>query len=67
MHSNQHKVMPVIDKARRVIGIITWNDFFKFVGLNVYESILDKFRSFISELLVDAIVIKPRLKIIFFT
>jgi CBS domain-containing membrane protein len=47
MRSNRLKAMPVIDRARRVIGIITWNDFFKFIDLNVYESFLDKFRCFI--------------------
>ncbi len=47
MHSNRLKAMPVIDRARRVIGILTWNDFFKFIDLNAYESILDKFRGFI--------------------
>ena len=39
--------MPVVDRARRVIGIITWHDFFKFVDLNVYESFQEKFRTFI--------------------
>ncbi len=47
MNTNKLKAIPVIDRARRVIGIITWNDFFKFVDLNAYESILDKFRAFI--------------------
>jgi CBS domain-containing membrane protein len=47
MNINRLKAIPVIDRARRVIGIITWNDFFKFVDLNAYESILDKFRVFI--------------------
>ena len=41
------KAVPVIDRARRVIGIITWNDFFKFIDLNAYESFQDKFRGFI--------------------
>jgi len=27
------KAMPVIDRAERVIGIITWNDFFKFINV----------------------------------
>lgn len=47
MQSNKLKAMPVIDRAKRVIGIITWNDFFKFVDLNTYESFQDKFRKFI--------------------
>ncbi len=47
MRTNKLKAMPVVDNARRVIGIITWNDFFKFIDLNVYESFQDKFRRFI--------------------
>ncbi len=47
MHKQKLKSMPVIDRARRVIGIITWNDFFKFVSLSPYESFQDKFRAFI--------------------
>lgn len=47
MQSHKLKAMPVIDRAKRVIGIITWNDFFKFVDLNAYESFQDKFRQFI--------------------
>jgi len=47
MRTHKLKAMPVIDKARRVIGIITWNDFFKFIDLNAYESFQDKFRNFI--------------------
>jgi CBS domain-containing membrane protein len=47
MHKQKLKSMPVIDRARRVIGIITWNDFFKFINLSPYDSFQDKFRSFI--------------------
>lgn len=47
MQSNKLKAIPVIDRARRVIGIITWHDFFKFIDLNGYESFQDKFRGFI--------------------
>ncbi|MFW5443954.1 MAG: HPP family protein [Methylococcaceae bacterium] len=47
MRNKKLKAMPVIDRANRVIGIITWNDFFKFIDLNAYESFQDKFRSFI--------------------
>jgi CBS domain-containing membrane protein len=47
MHKQKLKSMPVIDRARRVIGIITWNDFFKFVSLSPYENFQDKFRAFI--------------------
>jgi len=47
MHKQKLKAMPVIDRARRVIGIITWNDFFKFINLGAYESFQDRFRAFI--------------------
>jgi CBS domain-containing membrane protein len=47
MIKKQLKSMPVIDRAGRVIGIITWNDFFKFIDLNLYESFQDNLRAFI--------------------
>lgn len=47
MHKQKLKAMPVIDRARRVIGIVTWNDFFKFINLSAYENFQDKFRAFI--------------------
>jgi CBS domain-containing membrane protein len=47
MHKQKLKSMPVIDRARRVIGIVTWNDFFKFINLSPYDSFQDKFRAFI--------------------
>ncbi len=47
MRTHKLKAMPVIDSARRVIGIITWNDFFKCIDLNAYDSFQDKFRNFI--------------------
>lgn len=47
MHKQKLKSMPVIDRARRVIGIITWNDFFKFINLSPYDSFQDKFRAFV--------------------
>ncbi len=47
MYKQNLKAVPVTDKAHRVIGIITWHDFFKFINLNVYESFLDNFRNFI--------------------
>ena len=47
MHGEKLKAMPVIDRARRVIGIITWNDFFKFINVNANESFQGKFRAFI--------------------
>jgi len=36
MQKDNLKALPVIDRSRRVIGIITWADFFKFVDLNTY-------------------------------
>jgi len=47
MCSKKLKAMPVIDRARRVIGIITWNDFFKFINVNDNETFQQKFRAFI--------------------
>ncbi len=47
MHNEKLKAMPVIDRARRVIGIITWNDFFKFININANESFQEKFQTFI--------------------
>ncbi|MEE9355629.1 MAG: HPP family protein [Methylococcaceae bacterium] len=47
MYKQNLKAMPVTDSANRIIGIITWHDFFKFINLNVYESFQDKFRNFI--------------------
>ena len=47
MHSEKLKAMPVIDRARRVIGIITWNDFFKFINVGTNETFQEKFRAFI--------------------
>ncbi len=47
MHSQKLKAMPVIDKSRRVIGIITWNDFFKFINVGTNETFQEKFRAFI--------------------
>lgn len=47
MHSEKLKAMPVIDKGRRVIGIITWNDFFKYIDVDAGETFQEKFRAFI--------------------
>ncbi len=47
MHSEKLKAMPVIDRARRVIGIITWNDFFKFINVGANATFPEKFRAFI--------------------
>jgi len=47
MYREQRKALPVIDKSRRVIGIVTWNDFFKCINLDAYENFQDRFRTFI--------------------
>ena len=47
MITKQLKSMPVIDRAGRVIGIITWNDFFKFIDLSLYESFQNNLRAFV--------------------
>ena len=47
MQHEKLKAMPVIDKARRVIGIITWNDFFKFINVGANETLRERFRAFI--------------------
>jgi CBS domain-containing membrane protein len=47
MHNEQLKAMPVIDRARRVIGIITWHDFFKFITVGVNETFQAKLLAFI--------------------
>lgn len=41
------KAMPVVDSANRIIGILTWHDFFKYINLNAYDSLQDQFRHFI--------------------
>ena len=41
------KAMPVLDKTQRVIGMVTWNDFFKGMNLTAYDSFQDRFRQFI--------------------
>jgi len=47
MHGEKLKAVPVIDRARRVIGIITWNDFFKFINVGANETFQEKFLAFI--------------------
>lgn len=47
MHSEKLKAMPVIDRVRRVIGIITWNDFFKFINVGANETFPEKLQAFI--------------------
>jgi CBS domain-containing membrane protein len=58
MRSEKLKAVPVIDKARRVIGIITWNDFFKFINVGTNETFTEKFRAFIRRT-PDVITDKP--------
>lgn len=58
MRHNKLKAMPVIDRANRVIGMITWNDFFKHIDLDVYTSFQDKFQQFIQRT-PDVIATKP--------
>lgn len=47
MHHEKLKAIPVVDKANRVIGIVTWADFFKFVEMSPYISFQEKFLAFI--------------------
>jgi CBS domain-containing membrane protein len=47
MHHENLKALTVIDKSRRVIGIITWHDFFKFINVSADETFQEKFRAFI--------------------
>ncbi len=47
MHREKLKALPVVDRSKRVIGIITWHDFFKFVTVNANETFQEKFRAFI--------------------
>ena len=43
------KALPVIDRARRVIGIVTQIDFLRHADLDVYEGFADRFRRFVRE------------------
>lgn len=47
MQRENLKALPVIDKSRRVIGIITWHDFFKFINMNAHETFQKRFLAFI--------------------
>lgn len=47
MHLEKLKAIPVVDKAHRIIGIVTLADFFKFVELSPYVSFQEKFLNFI--------------------
>lgn len=41
------KALPVIDRARRVVGIVTQNDFMRHADLSVYEGFDERFRRFV--------------------
>jgi len=47
MQQESLKALPVIDKAKHVIGIVTWHDFFKFIPVDGHESWRQKFQAFI--------------------
>ena len=47
MYNNNLQAMPVIDKANRVIGIVTQRNFLQCVNLNAYDKMQDRFRAFI--------------------
>lgn len=47
MHHEKLKAIPVVDKANRIIGIVTLADFFKFVEMSPYISFQEKFLTFI--------------------
>ncbi len=47
MYQKKLKAIPVVDRRHRVLGIITWHDFFKGIELTPYENFRDHFRQFI--------------------
>lgn len=47
MYAEKLKAMPVIDRSRRVIGIITSNDFFKYIKIDGKETFQEQLRAFI--------------------
>ncbi|MCQ8129183.1 HPP family protein [Methylomonas rivi] len=47
MHSRQLTVLPILDRARRVIGIVTRHDFFKNLQLTPYRGLQDKWLAFV--------------------
>jgi CBS domain-containing membrane protein len=47
MQRENLKAIPVIDRSRRVIGILTAHDFFKFINVNANETFQEKFLAFI--------------------
>jgi len=47
MHTHKLKAMPVLDKAHRVIGMLSWDDFFKRIDASDAMPFLQKFRAFV--------------------
>lgn len=47
LHQHKLHALPVLDRSRRVIGIITWHDFFKFISLDEHTSFKEKFQAFV--------------------
>ncbi|AEG01566.1 HPP family protein [Methylomonas methanica] len=47
MHKQRLTVLPVLDRARRVIGIVTRHDFLKNIQLTPYRGFQDKWQTFI--------------------
>ena len=47
LHYHKIKAIPIVDKARRVIGIITLVDFLKRANLKTYETLEEKLMKFI--------------------
>ena len=58
MHRRKLKAIPVLDKARRVIGIISWNDFFNCLDDAKQDSFLKKFSNFVKRT-ADITTTKP--------
>ncbi len=47
MYQKKLKAIPVVDRRHRILGIVTWHDFFKGIELTPYENFRDHFRQFI--------------------
>ena len=47
MHKKNLKAVPVVDRAGFVLGIVTWNDFFKHIDLSPFDNFQKTFRCFI--------------------
>ena len=58
MHEHHLKVLPVLDKSKRVIGIVTHYDFLKHIQLTPYQSFQEKWLWFIKPSL-DVTTQKP--------